>query len=241
MSIDRGREEARIRAVYAERDRTGKRALSASERPENRFWRERRERVARALLADAGSGDLSIAEVLDVGCGTGDWLRTLCAWGADEGRLHGVDLLPDRIEAARAAAPVIDFRVGSGWALPFDRASMDLVCANTVFSSILDPDARDVLAGEIRRVMKPDGCALIYDFRVSHPRNPDTVGIGRSEVRRLFTTFEARTRSLTLAPPIARPLTRASVGLARLVEAGAPFLRTHAVHLLGVPLPPTAP
>ncbi len=142
---------------------------------------------------------------------------------------------------ARSAEPVIDFRVGSGWALPFDGASMDLVCANTVFSSIPDPNARDVLAAEIRRVMKPDGWALIYDFRMSHPRNPDTVGIGRSEVRRLFTSLEARTRSLTLAPPIARPLTRVSVGLARLVEAGAPFLRTHAVHLLGIPLPPTAP
>ncbi len=161
--------------------------------------------------------------------------------GADARKLHGIDLLEDRIEVARSAEPVIDFRVGSGWALPFDGASMDLVCANTVFSSIPDPNARDVLAAEIRRVMKPDGWALIYDFRMSHPRNPDTVGIGRSEVRRLFTSLEARTRSLTLAPPIARPLTRVSVGLARLVEAGAPFLRTHAVHLLGIPLPPTAP
>ena len=240
MSIDREREETRIRAVYAQRDRSGKRALSALERPEN-FWRARREQVARTLLADAGYGDLSSAEVLDVGCGAGDWLRTLCAWGADEGKLHGIDLLGDRIEAARAAAPVIDFRIGSGWALPFERGSMDLVCANTVFSSIPDPDARDVLAGEIGRVMKPDGWALIYDFRVSHPRNPDTVGIGRSEVRRLFPSLGARTRSLTLAPPIARPLTRVSVGLARLVEAGAPFLRTHAVHLLGIPLPSTVP
>jgi 2-polyprenyl-3-methyl-5-hydroxy-6-metoxy-1,4-benzoquinol methylase len=119
MSIDRAREEARIRAVYAERDRSGKRALSAAERPENQFWRSRREQIARALLADAGYSDLSSIEVLDAGCGAGDWLRTLRAWGAAEGKLHGIDLLEDRIGEARAAAPAIDFRVGSGWALPF--------------------------------------------------------------------------------------------------------------------------
>ena len=128
--------------------------------------------------------------------------------------------------------PEADFRVGSGWALDFDDASMDLVCSNTVFSSITDAEARAGLAREILRTVRPDGAVLVYDFRVSHPANPNTVGIGMRKLARLFPGAVIRSRSLILAPPLARPLAKVSARLASVVEALAPFLRTHAMHLI---------
>lgn len=227
-------QEKRIREVYARRDAEGKRSLSHADRPEMRIWRAEREEVARRLL-QLGGIDLRSAHVLDVGCGAGDWLSTLAEWGTPSERLHGIDLLQDRIETARAALPDADLQVGSGWALPFPDGSMHLVCANTVLSSIREADARRALAEEMRRVLGPSGALLIYDFRISHPLNPETVGVGRSTVRELFQPMEVVTGTLTLAPPLARPLAALSPGMTRAVGAAMPFLRTHAMHLVRTP------
>src|SRR5207253_10917506 len=111
----------------------------------------------------------------DGGCGSGKWLRTLLEWGASAQRLHGVELLHDRIQQAKKISPAaIDFQVSDGWPIPFADRSMDLVCARTVFSSILDSRARSALAAEMRRVVKDGGYILVFDFRVKNPRNPDT-------------------------------------------------------------------
>jgi ubiquinone/menaquinone biosynthesis C-methylase UbiE len=188
--------------------------------------------VAAACLHRAGLDDLSGLRVLDVGCGSGGWLRQLLAWGASAQNLHGVDLLSDRIDRARRLAPEIDHRVGSGWQLPFDNAAMNLVTAHTVFSSIVNADARQSLAAELVRVLAPQGRILIFDFRISHPRNRDAIGIRKSEIRRLFPGFQLYSRTLELAPPLARRIVPVSPVLAMMLEASCPFLRTHALYFL---------
>lgn len=225
-------EAGRIRSAYARRDASGRGRLYEWSRPDAALSRYRLLSAVAALLSEAGWHDLSGLEFLDVGCGTGGWLRTLQEWGARPQHLHGIDLLPDRIERARALAPQIDFGVSEGWPLPFATDSMDLVSAFTVFSSILAADARLALAGEIQRVVRPAGLILLYDFRVSRPDNPDTTGIGVAEVRRLFPNCAVRRRLVTLAPPLQRALSRLSPLAAQLLESCCPFLRTHALYLL---------
>lgn len=225
-------EEARIRSVYSQRDQRGKKALYAWSNPDVLLNVYRFHSEAAAALLRAGLDDLSSLHVLDVGCGSGGWLRQLLAWGADAQNLHGVDLLPDRIDHARQFAPEIDFRVGSGWQLPFDSSAMNLVTAHTVFSSILNADARRSMAAEMVRVLAPQGCILIFDFRISHPRNRDTIGIRKSEIRRLFPGFQLYSRSLELAPPIARRIVPVAPVVALALEALCPLLRTHSLHLL---------
>lgn len=229
---DLDQEEARIRAVYARRDQSGKRALHAWSNPDVLLNIYRFHSVAADCLRRARFNDLSDLRILDVGCGSGGWLRQLLAWGATAENLHGIDLLPDRIECARRLAPQIDHRVGSGWRLQFDDAAMNLVTAHTVFSSIVNADARDRLAAEMIRVLAPQGCILIFDFRIHRPGNHDTVGIRRSEIRRLFPGFRLYSRSLELAPPIARRITPLAPLVALLLEALCPLLRTHSMHLL---------
>ena len=223
---------ARIRDAYARRDSSGKAKLYAWNLPEVLLTQYRFRAAMAKALSDAGYTDLSLRQCLDVGCGTGAWLRTLMEWGGDPGRLHGVDLLPDRIAKARTLEPRIDFRTTDGGGLPFEDGSVDLITANTVFSSILDPEARMDLARDMIRLIRARGLILIYDFRVSDPRNPDTVGIGRREIRRLFPHFDYIRYSVTLAPPLQRPVARVSPVLAHLMETMFPFLRTHAVHSL---------
>src|SRR5436190_2685298 len=43
--------------------------------------------------------------ILDAGCGNGFWLRSLIGRGVVPQRLHGVDILPNRLAACRAALP----------------------------------------------------------------------------------------------------------------------------------------
>ena len=50
---------------------------------------------------------------LDVGCGYGHFVGLFQDLGADPANLHGLDLLPERIEAARQRRPEIAFRTGN--------------------------------------------------------------------------------------------------------------------------------
>ena len=227
-----GEEEARIRAAYAYRDKIGKRGLYSWWRPDVLLNDYRIQAVIAACLRRAGWNELSRVRALDVGCGSGGWLRQLLTWGAQAENLHGVDFLEDRIAAARRLAPDVDYRQADGWQLPYADASMDLVSAHTVFSSILNEHARARVAAEMTRVLDPQGYILIFDFRISHPRNPDTIGIRRREIRRLFPGFQQHAQSLILAPPIARRLTPVAQWLAVAMEALCPPLRTHNAVLL---------
>jgi len=228
--VDTRAEEQRIRSVYGARSGEPYRR----DRP-GAAYDEYRQRVCWArAFGSAGIDDPAGLEILDIGCGTGPWLRMLLEWGAEPARLHGIDLLEDRIERARAAMPAaIDLRVASAWPIPFDKASMDLAACSTVFSSILDPDARLALAGQMQRIVRPGGWMMVYDFVVSHPGNPDTVGIGKGEIRRLFRGCELRRMfRLTLAPPLRRLLTPRLLWFAHAIESFLPFLRTHRLYVL---------
>ena len=85
-------EEERIRQVYARRDASGKTALYYWQRQDVIYMVYRDRAVLARALQCLGINDLSPLHVLDVGCGSGGWLRLLLEWGASPERLHGVDL-----------------------------------------------------------------------------------------------------------------------------------------------------
>ncbi len=226
-------EEKRIRAAYARRKAASLSRLYDWQAPEVQL-REYGLRTAwSGVLADAGIHDLSDLDILDVGCGTGGWLRQLMAWGAVPDRLHGIDLLEERVAQAKRLAPHIDIRVASAWPIPYPDAAFDVVFSHTVFSSILDRDGRSRLAQEMMRVLRPDGIILIYDFRYNNPRNSDVTGITVREIRELFPNSVIKVRTLTLVPPLARRLVPASPLLGLVLERLCPFLRSHALYRVG--------
>ncbi|MFW5698942.1 MAG: class I SAM-dependent methyltransferase [Planctomycetota bacterium] len=236
MNEDQRGEVHRIRQAYAERSLTGRGKLYHWSRADVHLNVWGRDHAIAMLLAADGWDDLADRQILDVGCGYGAWLRRLADWGADPACLHGVDLVEERIGHARRLSPAgVDLRVDSGYGLPYGDASMDLVAAQTVFSSILDEARRRELAAEMRRVTRPGGRALIYDFRYDNPRNPDVRALRASSLRQLFPGWRLRRRSLTLLPPLARRLAGRAPALAVLLERGLPPLRSHLLALLHRP------
>lgn len=227
-------EESRIRAVYAKRDATGKPTLYGWQRHDVQYMAYRQRATWALAFMQANLLDLADLEVLDVGCGSGDWLRMLIGWGAAPRRLHGVDLLEDRIAKARVLSPPeLDLRVGSGCQLLYPDGAVDLCVASTVFSSILDVGTRLALAREMIRVVRPDGWLMLFDYAISDPRNPDTIGINQKEIDKLFAPLKLRsTFKLILAPPILRRLPAKLLGLAHILEVIFPLACTHRLYSL---------
>src|SRR5437868_10244315 len=66
------------------------------------------QELERSLLQDLrkhGYTNLQDRSILDVGCGTGFWLRNFVSWGASPEKLSGIDLLGERVEQARRLLP----------------------------------------------------------------------------------------------------------------------------------------
>lgn len=220
-------EATRIREVYARRDEAGHAVIGRYSvfDEANLYLLQRLERDVLSLLRREGIVSLDGVRILDVGCGTGAWLRRFAMYGAQPERLAGIDLRAGAIHDARLLGPGMDLREGDGTALPWDDGSFDLVTQFTVFSSVLRAATRDRMAAEMRRVLAPGGVILWYDMTLN-PTNRDVVGLGRNDVRALFPGCSLRVRRVTLAPPLGRLVAPRSWTAARLLEA-LPFLRTH--------------
>ena len=218
-SPDEAAEIERIRAAYAERDARPARhpAIAEAYRLINV---ERRARMI-AMIERVGGPD---RRLIDVGCGSGLDLAAWLALGWPAERLAGVDLVPERIAQARAGCPGVDLRVTTGSELPFPADSFDVATAVTVFSSILDPLVRRRLFDEMRRVVRPGGSVLVYDFVIRNPRNPHVVAM---TMPRLEALGGEPLESLRLTPLIhlVAAASRLGAGATLLAMAAAP--RTH--------------
>jgi SAM-dependent methyltransferase len=220
-------DEARVTAAYARRNKSVPADLYSLSNPGNLLLVQDRERQVLRLLGKLGCFPLASKAILEIGCGTGYWLRDFIKWGARPAQLTGIDLLPDRLAEARQLCPAgVQLTCGSAAAVPAPDASFDLVLQATVFTSVLDAAFRQQIAGEMLRLVKPGGAILWYDFRVNNPNNPDVRRVGRAEIRRLFPGCRVELRPITLAPPLARRLAGYSRWMCELLQA-CPLLCTH--------------
>jgi SAM-dependent methyltransferase len=146
------------------------------------------ERIAADIAAVAPSG----ARLLEVGCGPGR-LSILLArrYGFD---VTGLDLDPAMIDRARANAEHSghggggrpSFLVGDASSLAFPDASFDVVVSTLSMHHWTDPTAG---LNEIGRVLRPNGRALVWDFRGGlvplHGRLPDPIERARGSSLRV--------------------------------------------------------
>jgi len=196
---------------------------------------QERQRALLALFARLGWTDLSDKRLLEVGCGGGGNLLELLRMGFAPELLSGVELLPERYEQARHVLPAaIVLHAGDALQLELPAASQDVVFVSTVFSSLLDDTFQQSLATAMWRWVRPGGGVLWYDFTVDNPRNPDVRGVPLARVRALLPEGRVQAQRITLAPPIARVVTRVHPALYTLFNA-LPLLRTHVLAWIAKP------
>jgi ubiquinone/menaquinone biosynthesis C-methylase UbiE len=108
-------------------------------------------------LVDAASPRID-ERVLDVACGTGVVARHVAATAGPEARVTGLDLNPNMLAVARAAAEreglAIDWREGRAEAIPFPDGSFDLALCQ--FGLMFFSD-RPAALREMHRVLSPGG------------------------------------------------------------------------------------
>jgi ubiquinone/menaquinone biosynthesis C-methylase UbiE len=222
-------EEARIRAAYARREEDDARYSWFNHAYQ--FMAQERERRVLALVDRCGITPLKSKTILEVGCGTGQWLRDFVKWGARPENITGIDLLPDRVSKARKLCPPgMRIHCGSAAELNFESEEFDLVFQSTVFTSILDQDLKQRIAAEMIRVVKFNGIILWYDYHVNNPRNSDVRGVKRKEIEQLFPGCRIELQRITIVPLLTRILAPYSYLACYLLAKVSPLC----THYLGV-------
>jgi len=123
----------------------------------------------RAMLESAGirQGD----HVVDVGCGSGQFLGWIGDLAGTRGRVTGIDISLDNLLRAREQLATGRMRSGvigaDALMLPLAAGSVDLVwCANTF--EYLTADEQAAYLREMIRVLRPGGIAAVKDSEFTH-------------------------------------------------------------------------
>ena len=105
-------------------------------------------------LAEGGSG--APARVLDLACGTGNYMAAQLAQvpGAANIEWHGLDASDAMLDIARTKLPGISLQMGTAEAIAYDDASFDYVVCRFAFHHFTDKPA---VLDELTRVLKPGG------------------------------------------------------------------------------------
>jgi arsenite methyltransferase len=109
--------------------------------------------------------------VLDVGSGAGTDSLVAAQMVGHGGRVTGIDMTPEMLAKARAAAAEaglenVEFLEADAERLPFDDESFDVVISNGVIDLIPDKDA---VFSELARVLVPGGRLQIADVTIQTP------------------------------------------------------------------------
>lgn len=224
-------ERLRLRDVYRQRSEAIDPNLYAPWQPGEMLMLFERRRLASDMLVRRGKFPGRNSLCLEIGYGKLGWLGDLITWGVKEESLFGIELDQDRGSVAMENLPAANLMIGDATSTPWEDGKFDLVILSTVLSSISSDSVWDALSAEVERVLSPSGAVLIYDVAVRNPRNKNLRPVTSATLKSLFPGYRTTSRSLTLAPPVARFVARRSWTLASILSA-LPFARTHRLTML---------
>ena len=160
--------------------------------------------------------------MLDVGASTGYGLRRFLMGGFRVNQLHGIELLPERVEAGRKQGLGIDLIQGDATKMPYSNREFAVVCEQFCFCHVPNIEAKMAMAREMSRVA--DRFILIHDWRAGSASR-SIYAVSKSHIRAWFPAWRiaARFRS-QLWPPLGRPLSRYAPPLYGLATAINPLV-----------------
>lgn len=220
-------ETVHIVARYERRKLNGVDDRNDLTQPARHMAHQEKERAFLRLLGRWSRAQRQSMRVLEIGCGYGDNLLQFIRWGFSPENLVGNELLEDRSEAARQLLPAkTQILRGDACELDLEEQSFDIVLQSTVFTSILNDDFQRRLASRMWSLVAPGGGVLWYDFAYNNPKNQDVRGVSSSRIKQLFPDATGTTQRITLAPPLARFVTKIHPSLYGTLNT-IPFLRSH--------------
>jgi len=95
--------------------------------------------------------------MVDVGCGSGQTTEPFASYFE---KIIGIDASASQIACAPKKFPHIEYLVGKGESIPVDDESVDLITCGAAVHWLDFP----VFLGECHRVLKPNGCLLLYNY-----------------------------------------------------------------------------
>jgi ubiquinone/menaquinone biosynthesis C-methylase UbiE len=173
-------------------------------------------RVKAAYLLDLlrrHFGAAGSIDVLDVGCGIGNYHRLLTG---QVGSISGTDVSAECLALAAQRNPSARYSHYDGQRLPYEDGRFDAVFTICVLHHV-PPAQRPGFAAEMKRVLKPGGMAVVFEH---NPLNPltrrvvsncpfdaDAVLLGQKEARRLLAgagLADAESRAILSIPSLGR-------------------------------------
>lgn len=150
-------------------------------------------------------------KILDVGCGAGFSLLRLLTYGLEPERLYGIEIAENLVARGRKRFPALHFTHGDATQMDYESDSFDLAMESTMFIQLTDEGIAQGIAGEMLRVVKPNGYVMLTDWRYSWG-HPEYRALSRHRIARLFgvgtrTSVVCRTHG-ALIPPVGRALSR---------------------------------
>jgi ubiquinone/menaquinone biosynthesis C-methylase UbiE len=195
------------------------------------------ERTVLRALVKTGHSKLENLKVLDIGCGTGHWLREFAKWGSAPENLCGVDLIEERLAAGRRMSPAgISFELANATELDCPDRIVDVVMLFGSMCLVFDEWVRQKIASEAIRVLRNDGVILWCDFRYKPPGNHDVRPIGKRQLRALFPRMRIEAHPIHPLPPLLRKVGPYAPFICDLLGM-VPFIRTHYFATIRKPQP----
>ena len=132
-------------------------------------WRPSQQLRYQRVLKSINARDLTLENVLDIGCATGDFTSLLAAHLGPERSILGVDCVETAIDRARRRFPGLEFRteslaeLGSVYAGQFDLAT----CLEVIY--YVPKEQQLAAVRSVRRSLRPGGLAVFSSFLSTAP------------------------------------------------------------------------